>query len=278
MRILTGSQIWFQLKLKPTIPLDDVLQDGIAHVAISYAEDDSSTNERQRHRILNKVPAASIRPPDGVLSAQLQVVRFTMDLLESRQRPQMKRSNTMPHETSAQIHNCDDNQDEDIDTLLHEAIESPKIHVTEAGPAMKGTTRKRKRPGRQAPSRTYSTPVSLLDIGSGSYKRVATVENPIFPGQGDITEEHIMEIQSMVEGAMRLSIYGNSKLSSGIKVKANTFNTGLADVAPIMWRPGYLAVLYATEADSYRLTYCRRYRKGLISHPLSVDLLTVQSE
>jgi hypothetical protein len=237
--ILTDYQIWSQLKLKPTVPSDDVLQDGITHVAISYAEDDSSTNERQRHRILNNVPAAAVRPPDSVASLQLQVVRFTMDLLESRQRPQMKRANTMPHETSTQTQNCDDNKNEDADTLLHETTESP-------GPAMKGAIRKRKRPGRQAPSRAYSTPVSLCDSGAKSNKRAATLAIPCVPNQDIITEERLMEIQSVVEGAMRLSIYGNSKLSVGIKVKANTFGIGLADVAPTMWRPGYISVRYAT--------------------------------
>ncbi|KAH3988960.1 hypothetical protein HBH98_184820 [Parastagonospora nodorum] len=233
--MIIQAPIWPQLKLKPTVPCDDMLQDGIAHVAISYADDDSSTNERQRHRILNKVPAAAVRPPEGVSSLQLQVVRFTMDLLESRQRPQMKRANTMLEETSTQIQSCDDNKNEDADTLLHETIESP-------GPAMKGTTRKRKRPGRQAPSRTCSTPVSLFDNEAKSNKRAATITNPRVPDQDVITEQ-LMEIRSMVEGAMRLSIYGNSKLPAGIKVKANTFGIGLADVAPILWRPGHLAAL-----------------------------------
>lgn len=268
--ILTDYQIWSQLKLKPTVPADDVLQDGITHVAINYAEDDSSTNERQRHRILNNVPAAAVRPPESVPSLQLQVVRFTMDLLESRQRPQMKRANTVPHETSTKTQNYDDNKNEDADTLLHEATESP-------GHAMKGTIRKRKRPGRQAPSRTYSTPVSLFNSGDRSNKRAANLASPCVHDQDVITEEQLMEIQSMVEGAMRLSIYGNSKLSAGIKVKANTFGIGLADVAPIMWRPGYIAVRYATEANSFKLTHRRRCRKGLTLHPPSADLLAMQS-
>jgi hypothetical protein len=248
-----------------------VLQDGIAHVAISYADDDSSTNERQRHRILKNVPAAAVRPPEGVSSLQLQVVRFTMDLLESRQRPQMKRANTISEETSTQIQCCDDHKNEDADTLLHEAIESH-------GPAMKGTTRKRKRPGRQAPPRTCSTSVSLFDNEAKSSKRAATIANPRVPDQDVITEEQLMEIRSMVEGAMRLSIYGNSKLPAGIKVKANTFGRGLADVAPILWRPGHLAVRYATEANSSKLTHRRRYHRGLILHPSSADLLVMQSE
>jgi hypothetical protein len=47
----------------------------------------------------------------------------------------------------------------------------------------------------------------------------------------------------MVDGAMRLSICGtlNRKLV-GWKAKASTFRLGLADVAPAIWRTGYLVV------------------------------------
>jgi hypothetical protein len=48
------------------------------------------------------------------------------------------------------------------------------------------------------------------------------------------------EVKTMVDGAMRLSVCGSTKSSAGLKTKANTFSVGLADVAPILWRPGYL--------------------------------------
>jgi hypothetical protein len=60
--------------------------------------------------------------------------------------------------------------------------------------------------------------------------------------QDTLTEELVAEIHSMVDAAVRLSVYGINKSSTGIKVKANTFSVGLADIAPVLWRPGYLAV------------------------------------
>jgi hypothetical protein len=51
-------------------------------------------------------------------------------------------------------------------------------------------------------------------------------------------------LQLFIDGALRLSVLStiNNKLIPGLKVKANTFESGLADIAPSLWRPGYSLV------------------------------------
>jgi hypothetical protein len=51
-------------------------------------------------------------------------------------------------------------------------------------------------------------------------------------------------MQTLIDGALRLSVLSsiNSKMLTGIKIKANTFGPGLADLVPTIWKPNYLWV------------------------------------
>lgn len=51
-------------------------------------------------------------------------------------------------------------------------------------------------------------------------------------------------LQLFIDGALRLSVLStiNNKLIPGLKVKANTFESGLTDIAPSLWRPAYSSV------------------------------------
>jgi len=52
------------------------------------------------------------------------------------------------------------------------------------------------------------------------------------------------DLETLIDGAFRTSILGRikNKMLPGVKVKANAFEVGLADVAPSLWKPGYLSV------------------------------------
>src|SRR5205085_353617 len=53
------------------------------------------------------------------------------------------------------------------------------------------------------------------------------------------------DLYNIVDVSLRLSICGTlNKAANVSKVKASTFRFGLADVAPSIWRNGYLAVKY----------------------------------
>lgn len=64
-------------------------------------------------------------------------------------------------------------------------------------------------------------------------------------------------LQLFIDGALRLSVLStiNNKLIPGFKVKANTFESGLADIAPGLWRPAYSLVgIRAVHSASIALT------------------------
>lgn len=60
----------------------------------------------------------------------------------------------------------------------------------------------------------------------------------------DVKDESELRLLShMVDAAVRFSVLNTLKGSaSGLKVKANTFTARLADIAPVVWRPGFLSV------------------------------------
>jgi hypothetical protein len=219
-----------------------VLQDGVAHIAINHAEDDGSTDERRFHRILSSVPAADIQPPESVPNVQLQGVRFTMDLLKPKQRSQIRRSNTLPIDTDTRQPKGEDGKNESHDILLHEMAASLVSSDNASSHATPTMSRKRKRAETQAPTWCTSSPL-LSSVREARPSRRPVVNTALHIAvQDTLTEELVAEIHSMVDAAVRLSVYGINKSSTGIKVKANTFSVGLADIAPVLWRPGYLAV------------------------------------
>lgn len=226
-----------------------MLQDGVAHINLSHSDNESSTKERRCHRMFNKVPAADTRPPDGIATLQLQTVRFSMDILESKQRPQLKRSKTLPVESHAkswqtgyEIH-----QNKGSDLSLDEMVATDnnlnsKSAVTKSSLATSLTNRKRKILDTQIPIDTILSPVLSTAYVTRTRKHPATSSNMQSYIQNTSAKNELTEIQLMVEGAMRLSIYGVNKSSDGLKLKANTFRAGLAELAPALWRPGYLVV------------------------------------
>jgi hypothetical protein len=55
----------------------------------------------------------------------------------------------------------------------------------------------------------------------------------------------LQRIEAMVDAAMRISVCNNVRGSlRSLKIKANTFTEGLADVSPALWRPGFRSVRY----------------------------------
>jgi hypothetical protein len=106
-------------------------------------------------------------------------------------------------------------------------------------------------------------------------RRSPPASNLIQPhAKADLDVEELAEIRLMVDGAMRLAIHGLSKSCNGLKVKANTFRSGLANTAPCLWRPGYLAVRRRRRSLSIPsdLTWTRHCPGELTSYLLSAAL------
>jgi hypothetical protein len=198
--------------------------------------------------MFSNVPAADVQPPDGISKVNLQAVHFVMDVLEPKPRPSMKRSKTSPTNTCTESSQHVPNSEWNIvsDAMSQELTLRPEGARREArldsdspttSPACK---RKRSRP--EVPVRTSSSPTSCSSHGV-NLRRSPPASNIIQPhAKVDLDVEELAEVRLMVDGAMRLAIHGLSKSCNGLKVKANTFRSGLANTAPCLWRPGYLAV------------------------------------
>lgn len=117
-----------------------------------------------------------------------------------------------------------------------------RIDILETGHGP--SRRKRKRQLESTGVSTTSSPMPRLDHSGGKHRQPATTYSPHSSTLTVRTVSDREEIQSMIDGAFRLSVCGSfSKRSKrSLKVKASTFELGLADIAPVMWRPGYLPV------------------------------------
>ncbi|KAL5120504.1 hypothetical protein ACEQ8H_001522 [Pleosporales sp. CAS-2024a] len=234
--------IWPQLKLRAHVSSESMLQDGIAHIDLDHDED-NFVDERRCHRILKDVPDSDTRPPEGTPTLQLHIVRFTMDILNSKQYPPLKRWSSSPSNPEVRQNSCESGKRNCHDTLLHEETEDAGSSAFAPSSAAQQTSRKRKRPESQAPLRTRSSPMLSPARETRAMDFHLFAAAPQDPDRQALTDELIVEIQAMIQGAIRLSIYGNSRALSGFKIKANSFETGLAGLAPAIWRPGYLAEL-----------------------------------
>jgi hypothetical protein len=103
---------------------------------------------------------------------------------------------------------------------------------------------KRKWEQRSTHTKTISKPAPLLNNTPRGYKP-STDTRKLQEGNTSVEMDlNAKGFHSLIDGALRLSVASsiNSRYIPGVKVKANTFGPGLADIAPILWKPGYLLV------------------------------------
>lgn len=256
--MLIIEQIWAQLCLQPSVATDPTGQGNKLLIHVDHRDSRDSSEEPRKHRILSDVPSADVQPPDRIAKFELSGVRFSMDILESKQRPSLKRSRTSPIANQQLRREGETGFEGDSENTLSDMISSTDTsHFGENGkttsPHTSSQDRKRRRTGAHAPIRTVSSPV-LPSMRSPSARRrslaIVTSDNM----HSTSPSNELNEVCTMVDGAMRLSIYGLNKASNGLKIKANTFGVGLADVVPNLWRPGYLIVGEVRRISSGRLT------------------------
>ena len=224
--------------LKPTLPSNAIIESGTVRLNISHATSPENATQQKRHRLFSGVPATDIRPPEGVMSFRFQSVSLVMDILETspRRAPKAKQSATSTTEDRPFGSETEETVTHLFDT--DPADEAP--HPDHADPNAIAASRKRKRPA------VDTTPTSLKPLYGTLDSKVrrnwalpdSSLENGSLP-----TGISPVDLRNMVDLALRLSIRGTlSKCSNGLKVKASTFRSGLADIAPALWRCGYLDV------------------------------------
>jgi hypothetical protein len=196
-----------------------------------------------------------------------------MDVLQSKKRPRLKRSRTSPvvAKDLRSHHDSDFDSDEESKNMLHDMVATTcsdglREVLRVSGPSTPSGKRKRKGQRTQAAMRVSSSPVRSTHHRASSLERLVKEVN----SQGRVPFNDLEEVKRLVDGAMRLSIYGINRTPTGLKVKANTFAVGLADIAPALWRPGYLAVGTASHCSWKEADGSRLYRSVLIYCLLSV--------
>jgi hypothetical protein len=253
-------QVWSQLKLEPTAP-QAVQHNGVVRIAIGHSDDGGSNAERSRHRILNNVPNADLQPPESMVNIKVRSVRFSMDILEVKQRLQLRRSGTSSTERGA----CSTRNKEAIEqigkfgTLSNEVTPGDRDGKLESSTQLSSSRstspgKKRKRSSSHSPSRTNCLTTLPTINGTKPCGWHPTSSEPPLTGLNIATKEQLAEIRTLIDTAMRLSVYGVVKSSGGIKIKANTFAVGLADVAPALWKPGFLAACKSIYEAILKLT------------------------
>jgi hypothetical protein len=243
--------------LKPTHRTDIAMDPGTIRLDINHSSVAGLQAEKKRHRIFSDVPAVDIQPPEGITSISLQSVRIDIDILETspRKRPTAKRTVSPSGEWEVPTL-----QDGESDTFLHELALDRLAHVEHADHISTAPKcpayAKRKRSATKTLGSPQSGPSEQTETSKRRRGRLANGSCAQQKSSIHYTCSDRIDIASMVDGALRLSICGTlNKVAIGWKAKASTFRLGLADVAPAIWKPGYLVVRDDASVSYILLTY-----------------------
>ncbi|ENI00666.1 hypothetical protein COCC4DRAFT_150283 [Bipolaris maydis ATCC 48331] len=229
------APVWQQLMLRPSLPNKFITNSGTIRLNISHVAIARKEVGQKHHRLFLDVPATDIGPPEGVLSVSLQSVRLCLDILETgpRRKLVVPRSNSFSDERIKAEHT----------TLMLFDIDSTGNASSHdvPKPVRFDTSRKRKRSVTSMPLTPLESPYQHTDRGERDMLVDLRSQSPhslssMMKFQADV--------RAMVDSALRLSIRGTiSRYPNELKAKANTFRMGLADVAPALWRSGYMDAL-----------------------------------
>jgi hypothetical protein len=222
----------------------------MARFDITHADHEGQDEAKTRHQLFSNVSAANILPTEDIPKFGLALVRFTMDILETKQRPQMKRAKTSPEgmQVLQRRFEVESDQKEELDNMLHgiapasNTVVGASIVLDQHSAAVVAHG-KRKRPGAQFVTRASSSPVRSPAREQINRTRPLAMSMARLGVSMPLRTTDTFEVKRLVDGAMRLSVCCSlQKSSNGLKIKANTFSVGLTDVAPVLWKPGYLLV------------------------------------
>ncbi|KAF1928783.1 uncharacterized protein M421DRAFT_154993 [Didymella exigua CBS 183.55] len=211
---------------------------------INHSSENATLAARQHHRVLSNSSAADVRPPEGVPVFLLDAVVMSMDILELI--PRRNTSTAKRLKTSTTSNNMSPSKNsQDTDGLCHEPTDAFPLASNATIPLLSPSTPKIPRSLAllaERPATSPMTPPYEAIYVSQPKMQACNVE---VETQASGTGVEPPTMQTLIDGALRLSILSsiNSKMLPGIKIKANTFGYGLADIAPTLWKPSYLSSL-----------------------------------
>jgi hypothetical protein len=237
-------QAWEQLNLQPSWvpgPEDEL---GIARISLNHRTGDGSVHLKTIHRVFSGVPAADMKPLEGIPRFSFESVRLSMDILDSKE--QVRTSGAKHPKTSTKRGDISASQNGSLGGKATEGQLSgysslatgtrtvcPERGVARHTVDGQDADRKRKR----ALSTDDISMSPALALSSDLYGCNAV---PNLAGFG-----------KLIDGALRLAICGFIKAANGIKVKASSIHSGLAELIPELWSPGFSSVglVFAATAE-----------------------------
>lgn len=248
---LTRNQVWDQLNLKLSVPINFEPHDGKARFTVRHTDDEILREGTKRYRLYQNVSGVDVQPPPGFPSVALDTVHFAMDFIETKQRAPSKRPKissgdwqAYPRGRDASINHVqgfEQHVQKEVPAYLVMLPEDLREASEEASKL--STKSKHGTMESQDITNTNCIPGDLPFMAGGN---VETCSKDYRNSSGDssgLLGSERLAVGALVDGALRLSASGGiGKSSNGLKVKANTFRISLADVAPILWRPGCLQV------------------------------------
>lgn len=235
--------MWKQLNLRASLPHETTRKAGRMRIVVNHSSEHAFSDMKKRHRLLLNVSAADLRPPEGVPTFLLDSVLLSMDIFETVQQGRV---------TPAKRHKASTSSDyvlqaatsQLVDNLGHNSLDASLLEAQGivSTPASSPTLKRNRSPV-SIPTKTTTLPVTIAREVS-NHCRLTTMTDYQDVLADPRTTCETPDLQTLIDGALRLSVTRsiNSKSIPGIKIKANTFGLGLAEVAPILWRPDYLSV------------------------------------
>ena len=189
--------------------------------------------------------------PEGITSNSIQSVHFSIVLAENRtrsissrqrQQKQPNRGGSARSESERVIRNPKNKPSDAASTDGSEPVgilNNDMSFPNEESPPSTQTC-KRKRPITLVSKQSLHDPVTNC---LGKKQKSCTVSGVSIDPTGPLGSPEFQLIQDLIDAAVRLSVFGTLRGStSGCKIKANTFSRALAEIAPALWRPGYINV------------------------------------
>ncbi|KAH7401580.1 hypothetical protein BKA66DRAFT_565202 [Pyrenochaeta sp. MPI-SDFR-AT-0127] len=237
---IVQGPVWGQLMLQPSIPTDIALEPGIIRLNIKYNDNNNNTRpqeEHRRRRVCMEMPTTDVQPPLGVPIIALETIRFTIEIVETRQRTKTA------HKRLRVEGEADGHLLSVTNSVVPNAANILDAPRHESGCPV--TTPIERKPMRSASrsNRGKNSSPPLLSVRHRGTRRQPVISTDLRPNSGvTVVANNYLEVEDIVDAALRFSVSGssNNKSVNGLKVKASTFQAGLADIAPALWRPDYL--------------------------------------
>ncbi|PVH94643.1 hypothetical protein DM02DRAFT_676054 [Periconia macrospinosa] len=254
---IVNAPAWGQLNLLPSIP-EQLGQFGNQTIRINLGQSSKDIDDgiKKCHRLV------ATMVPDGVPTLALHSIHLNIIVSENMSKTSVQRLRKSQMESTPSFSQdtfpYDDGKGDTPSALSDEQLNlehcsDEEILFATTEPSLARQTGKRKR------SVTASNVHMHVPDSTGfpsDTKRYchgisSTLGTPLLDSH-TLQKSEVQLLSHMVDAAVRFSVLNSLKGSAtGLKVKANNFTARLADVAPTLWRPGFLSVRVVTKGLSY---------------------------